>query len=112
MKGNIRKKCSTSFFTYCYIYVNIRVDGDYMDREEDLTRVFDKSWKANHNDDVKRAREKDRDFMNMMFSINNNKVNNRALTPGEMVSNLHNNMENVNRGINQSKINRIVGKFK
>lgn len=83
-----------------------------MNREEDLTRVFDKRWKANHNDDVKRAREKDRNFMNKMFNVNNNKVNNRALTPGEMAKNLHNNMENVNRGINQNKINKIVGKFK
>lgn len=83
-----------------------------MNREEDLTRVFDRRWKANHNDDVKRAREKDRDFMNKMFNVNNNNNNNRVVTPGEMVKSLHNNMENANRGINQNKINRIVGKFK
>ena len=52
-------------------------------------------------------------FMNKMFNTNINTIsNNSVITPGEMVSNLHNNMESANRGINQSKINRIVGKFK
>ena len=115
MKENIRKKtCSTSFFFFTYICYRDKIilDGDYVNRQDDLTRVFDKTWKANHNDDVKRAREKDRDFMNKMFNTNVNTVNNRVVTPGEMVKSLHNNMANANRGINQSKINRIVGKFK
>ena len=48
-----------------------------------------------------------------IFNTNINTIsNNSVITPGEMVSNLHNNMESANRGINQSKINRIVGKFK
>ena len=51
--------------------------------------------------------------MYKMFNTNINTIsNNSVITPGEMVSNLHNNMESANRGINQSKINRIVGKFK
>lgn len=115
MKENIRKKtCSTSFFFFTYICYRDKIilDGDYVNRQEDLTKVFDKRWKASHNDDVKRAREKDRDFMNKMFNTNVNTVNNRPLTPGEVANNLHNNMANANRGINQSKINRIVGKFK
>ncbi len=108
MKGNIRKKIiSTSFFFFTYICYRDKIilDGDYVNRQEDLTKVFDKRWKANHNDDVKKARDKEKDFMNKMS-------NNSVITPGEMVSNLHNNMESANRGINQSKINRIVGKFK
>ena len=75
-----------------------------MNRQEDLTKVFDKRWKANHNDDVKKARDKEKDFMNKMFNTNINTIsNNSVITPGEMGSNLHNNMESANRGINQSK---------
>ena len=57
MKGNIRKKIiSTSFFFFTYIcyHDKIILDGDYVNRQEDLTKVFDKRWKANHNDDVKK----------------------------------------------------------
>ncbi len=113
MKGNIRKKIiSTSFFFFTYICYRDKIilDGGYVNRQEDLTKVFDKRWKANHNDDVKNARNKEKDFMNKMF--NTNTINNNVITPGEMVNNLRNNMENANRGINQNKINRIVGKFK
>ena len=55
MKGNIRKKIiSTSFFFFTYICYRDKIilDGDYVNRQEDLTKVFDKRWKANHNDDV------------------------------------------------------------
>lgn len=31
-----------------------------MERNEDLTRVFDRTWKANHNNDVKEARTKEK----------------------------------------------------
>ena len=58
MKGNIRKKIiSTSFFFFTYICYRDKIilDGDYVNRQEDLTKVFDKRWKANHNDDVKKA---------------------------------------------------------
>lgn len=116
MKGNIRKKIiSTSFFFFTYICYRDKIilDGDYVNRQEDLTNVFDKRWKANHNDDVKKARNKEKNFMNKMFNTNINTIsNNSVITPDEMARNLHNNMNSANRGINQSKINRIVGKFK
>ena len=32
-----------------------------MNRQEDLTKVFDKRWKANHNDDVKKAIQENKD---------------------------------------------------
>lgn len=87
------------------------MDGDYVNRQEDLTKVFDRRWKANHNDDVKKARDREKDFMNRMFNTNNIS-NNKVITPNDMARNLHNNMENASKGINQNKINRIVGKFK
>ena len=114
MKGNIRKKIiSTSFFFFTYICYRDKIilDGDYVNRQEDLTKVFDKRWKANHNDDVKKARDKEKDFMNKMFNTNSIS-DSRIIPPDEMARNLHNNMNSANRGINQSKINRIVGKFK
>ena len=36
---------------------------------EDLTRVFDRTWKANHNNDVKEARTKEKKFWNKMFNV-------------------------------------------
>lgn len=49
-----------------------------MNRQEDLTKVFDKRWKANHNDDVKKARDKEKDFMNKMFNTNINTISNNS----------------------------------
>ena len=53
-------------------------------RQEDLSKVFDKRWKANHNDDVKLAREKEKKFMNEMFGTNNREEV-KPLTPGERI---------------------------
>ena len=38
-----------------------------MNRQEDLTKVFDKTWQANHNDVAKKGREKEKEFMSRMF---------------------------------------------
>ena len=38
-------------------------------RNQDLTKVFDAKWKANHNDDVKRAKAKERAFINKLFNV-------------------------------------------
>lgn len=38
-----------------------------MNRQEDLSKVFDRTWTANHNDVAKRGRERERKFMNRMF---------------------------------------------
>ena len=35
-----------------------------MQRNEDLTKVFDRTWKANHNNDVKEARSREKQFWN------------------------------------------------
>ncbi len=37
-------------------------------RVEDTTKIFDARWKANHNDDVQRLRERDRIRTNKVFS--------------------------------------------
>jgi hypothetical protein len=43
---------------------------DFNKRNRDLTEVFDAKWKANHNDDVKKLKERDRIRNNKLFSSN------------------------------------------
>lgn len=74
-------------------------------RREDLSKVFDRTWKANHNDMVKRGREKERQFMKKMFG-------NRPTTPEQRVETLHSNMNNVFMGQRQNNLNNIVKKWK
>ena len=82
-------------------------------RQEDLTKVFDRTWKANHNDVAKRGRENERKFMNKMFNTNRVFGNtNRNLTPGERAENLHNNMNNAFDGYKKNNVNNIVKKWK
>lgn len=81
-------------------------------RLEDLTVVFDKRWKANHNNDVKIIREKEKKFMDKMFNVNNSVNNTKPLTPGERASNLQSNMDNFFNGQRQSNLNNIIKKWK
>ena len=39
-----------------------------MERNEDLTKVFDRTWKANHNNGVKEARDREKKFWNKMLN--------------------------------------------
>ena len=41
-----------------------------MNRQEDLSKVFDRTWNANHNDVSKRGREREAKFINKMFQTN------------------------------------------
>ena len=81
------------------------------DRLEDLTKVFDRTWKANHSDDVKNAREKEKKFMDRMFNVKRNSMDNKNLTPEDRVNNLNNNMNNMRNFNNQNMMNNIRGKF-
>ena len=83
-------------------------------RMEDLTKVFARTWKANHNDDVKKAREKEKNFIDRLFNVKNSKDNNnnmKPLTPNERVGNLQRNINGMNSFNNQTKLNNIRGKF-
>lgn len=77
-------------------------------RQEDLSKVFDRTWKANHNDVAKRGREKA--FMNKMF--NTNSSGHQPLTPGQRAEILHINMNNAFLGHRQNNLNNIVKKWK
>ena len=83
-------------------------------RMEDLTKVFDRTWKANHNDDVKKAREKEKNFIDRLFNVKNSKDNNnniKPLAPNEQVGNLQRNINGMNNFNHQTKLNNIRGKF-
>lgn len=75
-------------------------------RQDDLSRVFDKTWKANHNNVAKIGREKEKQFMNKMFGSS------KPLTPGQRVETLHSNMNNAFMGQRQNNLNNIVKKWK
>lgn len=84
-----------------------------MDRNEDLTRVFDRTWKANHNNDVKEARAKEKKFWNRMFNVKeSNFSNRRVITPSERVEKLQRNMNSAADFQKRNNINNIVKKWK
>lgn len=84
-----------------------------MNRNEDLTRVFDRTWKANHNNDVKEARTKEKKFWNKMFNVEESNTSSRGvITPGEQVGNLQRNMNNAADFQKRNNINNIVKKWK
>ena len=84
-----------------------------MNRQEDLTRVFDRTWKANHNDVAKRGREKEKKFMNKMFNtkdVYEKEV--KVVTPAARAANLQKNIDGANNFYRQNKVNNIIGKWK
>ncbi len=82
-------------------------------RNEDLTKVFDRTWKANHNDDVVKAKEKEKKFIDKLFNVKKEEKTNlvKPLTPNQQVDNLQRNMNGMNSFNNQTKLNNIRGKF-
>lgn len=84
-----------------------------MERNEDLTKVFDRTWKANHNNDVKEARTKEKKFWNKMFNVKENSTSDRkVVTPNSQVSNLQRNMNSAVDFQKRNNINNIVKKWK
>ncbi len=85
-------------------------------RQEDLMKVFDHTWQANHNNGVKESLEKERKFINRMFNVNtDNNSNNRApannFTPSSQLNNLQKNMEGASKFQQQAKVNSILNKW-
>ena len=79
-------------------------------RLEDLSKVFDRTWKANHNNTAKIGREKERNFMNKMFNVKNDNLN--RMTPGQRAENLQNNIDNALSGQRRANLNNIIKKWK
>lgn len=87
-----------------------------MNRQEDLSKVFDRTWTANHNDVAKRRRERERKFMNRMFGRKDNTetshTTNNNLTPGMRVDNLQKNINGMDNFERQNRVNNIIKKWK
>lgn len=82
-------------------------------RNEDLTKVFDRTWKANHNNDVKEARKREKEFMDKMFNVKK-PVNNipQRQTPSSSATNLQKNMEGAANFQRSTNLNNIIKKWK
>ena len=87
-----------------------------MNRQEDLSKVFDRTWAANHNDVAKRGRERERKFMNKMFgrkdTIEPSNNSNNYLTPGMRADNLQKNINGMGNFERQTRVNNIIKKWK
>lgn len=84
-----------------------------MNRQEDLTKVFDRTWKANHNDVAKRGRKHEKEFMDKMFNTNRSEVKEeKRVTPEMRVQDLNKNMSGAFNFQKQNNINNIVKKWK
>jgi len=83
-----------------------------VNREEDLTKVFERRWKANHDNGVKEAVEREKKFINKMFNVKEEpKKDSTYITPDMRVSNLNRQIEGANSFQKQNRINNIKGKF-
>ena len=84
-------------------------------RQDDLMVVFDKTWKANHNDDVKNIRKNEKDFMDKMFNvkkpIDSSKELSKPLSQLDKLNQMNNNMNSMNSFNNNNRINSLKGKF-
>lgn len=84
-----------------------------MNRQEDLSKVFDRTWTANHNDVAKRGREKEKAFINKMFGVSSSSnVRSNVVTPGMRAEKLQRRMDIVNNAERQNKVNNILKKWK
>lgn len=83
-----------------------------MDRQEDLMKVFDRRWKANHDNGVKEAVEREKKFINKMFNVKEEEQRKSTyVTPDMKASNLNKQINGANSFQKQNIINNIKGKF-
>ena len=81
-------------------------------RLEDLSKVFDRTWKASYNDDVKNARVKEKNFINRMFNVKEEEKSTKNVkSPGERANDIQNNLNGMRKFNNQNRINNMKGKF-
>ncbi len=82
-----------------------------MNRQEDLMKVFERRWKANHDNGVKEAVEREKKFINKMFNVKEEKKDSTYITPDMRASNLNKQINGANSFQKQNIINNIKGKF-
>ena len=82
-----------------------------MDRQEDLMKVFERRWKANHDNGVKEAVDRKKKFINKMFNVKEEVKESTYVTPDMRANNLNKQMNGVYDIQKQNRINSIKGKF-
>lgn len=82
-----------------------------MDRQEDLMKVFERRWKANHDNGVKEAVDREKKFINKMFNVKEEVKESTYVTPDMRANNLNKQMNGVYDLQKQNRINNIKGKF-
>lgn len=82
-----------------------------MDRQEDLMKVFERRWKANHDNGVKEAVDREKKFINKMFNVKEEVKESTYVTPDMRANNLNKQMNGVYDIQKQNRINSIKGKF-
>ena len=83
-----------------------------MNRQDDVMKVFDKRWNANHSDDVKKAKEREKSFINKMFNVKgDNKESNNIITPDRSASSLKTIVNGAVDFQKQNNLRNIKGKF-
>lgn len=83
-----------------------------MNRQEDLSKVFDRTWAANHNDVAKRGREREKKFINKMFGVKESNASNNSSTPSDRINNLQKNINGMGNFERQNRVNNIIKKWK
>lgn len=77
-------------------------------KNRDLTEVFDDRWKANHNDDVKKAKQREIDFINKMFDVKTS----QTLSPNSSQENLARLNKNIQDANNWNRQIQNKNRFK
>ena len=80
-------------------------------RNKDLSQVFDERWKAGHNNDVKRKREEEKQFIDKMFNVKADNTSNNIGNMARDFDALNKNMAYNNQINRQNKVNDIKRKF-
>ena len=83
-----------------------------MNRQEDLMKVVDRTWSANHDNGVKKAREREKKFIAKMFNAEEKKHDRNKMTPEKQANKLREEINNVTSFQRQKQISNIVKKWK
>lgn len=85
-----------------------------MNRQEDLSKVFDRTWKANHSDMVTRERKREISFINKMFNVNDRsyKESVNGNTPGMRALGLKKKIDTMSDIERKNRMDNILKKWK
>jgi len=87
-----------------------------VNRQEDLMKVFDRTYKANHNKNVLNAREREKKFINKMFNVRSKETSDntqsKVITSGSQANDLQRQINSTSNFQKQVQLNNIMKKWK